>query len=100
MSSFLGEDKEEAERMETALQCIKNICRYVNKQVKLTENVQRLRDHQSKLDTSQLEKTTHPIAEKYKDLNLTSESRRMLHEGPLIWNITHRRSVGKWSVHV
>lgn len=92
-SKIEGEDKEEAERMETALQCIKNICRYVNKQVKLTENVQRLRDHQSKLDTSQLEKTTHPIAEKYKDLNLTSESRRMLHEGPLIWKITHRRSV-------
>lgn len=45
---------------------LQNILQYVNKQVRRAENKLRLTDYQSKLDTSALEKTAHPIAKLYK----------------------------------
>ena len=79
--------------MSTVLDCVKNICHYVNKQVKQAENRQRLYEYQLRMDTTHLERTTHPIAEKYKELNLTSENRVLIHEGLLMWKISHRRTV-------
>ena len=93
-SLFIAEDKEESERLGVALNCVRNILQYVNKVVKQTENRQKLQEYQSKLDSSPMERSTHQIAEKYKDLNLTSEGRVLLHEGVLTWKISHRKTVG------
>ena len=93
-SLFIAEDKEESERLGLALSCVRNILQYVNKVVKQTENRQKLQEYQSKLDSSPMERSTHQIAEKYKDLNLTSEGRVLLHEGVLTWKISHRKTVG------
>lgn len=45
---------------------VQGILQYVNKQLNRAENRQRLMEHQSKLDTSALERTTHPIAQQFK----------------------------------
>ena len=97
-SLSIAEDKEESERLSLALNCVRNILQYVTKAItdgEQTENRQKLQDYQSKLDSSPMEKSTHQIAEKYKDLNLTSEGRVLLHEGVLTWKISHRKTVGK-----
>ena len=97
-SLSIAEDKEESERLGLALNCVRNILQYVTKAItdgEQTENRQKLQDYQSKLDSSPMERSTHQIAEKYKDLNLTSEGRVLLHEGVLIWKISHRETVGK-----
>ena len=96
-SLFIAEDKEDSERLglvTLVLNCVRSILQYVNKVVKQTENRQKLQEYQSKLDSSPMERLTHQIAEKYKDLNLTSEGRVLLHEGVLTWKISHRKTVG------
>ena len=45
---------------------LQGILQYVNKQLHLAQNKQRLLEHQSKLDTSALERTSHPIAQQFK----------------------------------
>ena len=89
-----AEDKEESDKLATALTCLKDILTHVNKHVRQSENRQRLHEYQMRLDVSHIERTTHPILEKYKDLNLTSEDRELLHEGLLTWNIFNRKIVG------
>lgn len=80
--------------MATALTCIKDILTHVNKHVKQSENRERLYEYQQKIDISNIERSTHSILEKYKDLNLMSEGRVLMHEGPLMWKISHRKTVG------
>jgi hypothetical protein len=93
LNELNSEAKAESEKLNTALDRIKSILNRVNRNVKQSENRQKLYEYQQKLDTTQLERTTHPIAEKYKDLNLTSENRVLLHEGTLSWKISHRKTV-------
>ena len=50
----------------TELCILQGILQYVNKQLHLAQNRQRLLEHQSKLDTSALERTSHPIAQQFK----------------------------------
>ena len=98
-SLSIAEDKEESERLGLALNCVRNILQYVTKAItdgEQTENRQKLQEYQSKLDSSPMERSTHQIAEKYKDLNLTSEGRVLLHEGVLTWKISHRKTVGNY----
>lgn len=45
---------------------LQGILQYVNKQLYLAENRQRLIEHQSKLDTTAMERSTHPIAQQFK----------------------------------
>ena len=45
---------------------LQGILQYVNKQLNLAQNRQRLLEHQTKLDVSALERTTHPIAQQFK----------------------------------
>ena len=45
---------------------VQGILQYVNKQLNLAQNRQRLVEYQSKLDTSSLERTAHPIAQQFK----------------------------------
>ncbi|XP_019852976.1 PREDICTED: rho guanine nucleotide exchange factor 11-like [Amphimedon queenslandica] len=87
------EDKEESEKLSVAFDCVRNILVYVNMVVKQTENRQKLQDYQSRLDSSQIDRSTHQITEKYKDINLTAEGRILLHEGILTWKISHRKTV-------
>jgi len=86
-------DKGEGERVETALACVKTILQYVNQQVRRAQNKQHLLDYQAKLDTSALDKASHPIAQLFKNLDLTAEGRRLIHKGPLTWRIQHRKVV-------
>jgi hypothetical protein len=86
-------DKEEAQKIETTLTCIKGILQYVNKQLNLAQSRQRLLEYQSKLDTTSLERSSHPIAQQFKALDLTIERRRLLHEGPLTWKIQGRKVI-------
>ncbi|CAI8027711.1 Rho guanine nucleotide exchange factor 12 [Geodia barretti] len=86
-------DKEEAQKIETTLTCIKGILQYVNKQLNLAQSRRRLLEYQSKLDTSALERSSHPIAQQFKALDLTIERRMLLHEGPLTWKIQGRKVI-------
>ena len=45
---------------------LQGILQYVNQQLYLAQSRQRLVEHQSKLDTSALERTSHPIAQQFK----------------------------------
>ena len=92
--SPIAEDKEESEKLNVAIDCVRNILVYVNMVVKQTENRQKLQDYQSRLDSSHIDRSTHQITEKYKDINLTAEGRILLHEGILTWKISHRKTVG------
>ena len=86
-------DKEEAEKLSTAITCVQGILHYVNKQVRRAGNRQRLAAYQTKLDTSALERTSHPIAQLYKTLDLTAEDRVLLYEGALTIRLYNKKTI-------
>ena len=45
---------------------LQGILQYVNKQLNLAQSRRRLLEYQSKLDTSALERSSHPIAQQFK----------------------------------
>ncbi|XP_041331478.1 rho guanine nucleotide exchange factor 11 [Pyrgilauda ruficollis] len=69
----------------------REVLRAVNEAVRRAENRQRLREHQRRLDTSALERTSNPLAAEFRNLDLTSH--RMIHEGPLAWRVGKDKSV-------
>ncbi|NWH88608.1 ARHGB factor, partial [Aegithalos caudatus] len=71
-------------------QC-RDIVRFVNDAVRRSENRQRLREHQRRLDTTALERTSNPLAAQFRNLDLTSH--RMIHEGPLAWRVGKDKTV-------
>ncbi|XP_039568980.1 rho guanine nucleotide exchange factor 11 [Passer montanus] len=69
----------------------REVLRAVNEAVRRAENRQRLREHQRRLDTSALERTSNPLAAEFRNLDLTTH--RMIHEGPLTWRVGKDKSV-------
>ncbi|KAM6999219.1 rho guanine nucleotide exchange factor 11 [Passerculus sandwichensis] len=69
----------------------RDVLRAVNEAVRRAENRQRLQEHQRRLDTSALERTSNPLAAEFRNLDLTSH--RMIHEGPLSWRVGKDKSV-------
>ncbi|TRZ05465.1 hypothetical protein HGM15179_021642, partial [Zosterops borbonicus] len=81
----------EQEKLLRARDQCRDIVRFVNDAVRGAENRQRLQEHQRRLDTSALERSSHPLAAQFRNLDLTSH--RMIHEGPLSWRVGKDKSV-------
>ncbi|KAJ7307159.1 hypothetical protein JRQ81_009144 [Phrynocephalus forsythii] len=71
-------------------QC-REILRHVNEAVRRAENEHRLEAYQKRLDATPLERTSHPLAAEFKNLDL--QKRRMIHEGLLSWRISKDKTV-------
>ncbi|XP_065902948.1 rho guanine nucleotide exchange factor 12-like isoform X2 [Dysidea avara] len=92
--SSTEEETEESKNLQRALSAMKVILGHVNYNVKQAELHQRLLEYKTKLDLSAMEKSNSPIALMYKNLDLTANNRKLLHEGPLAWRIQHsKRSI-------
>ncbi|XP_039249342.2 rho guanine nucleotide exchange factor 12-like isoform X1 [Styela clava] len=78
--------KDEAGELRKVQKQCKAILSYVNKAVKAAEDHQKIVEIQKNLDASSLNKVNHPIAQEYKNINLTE--RKLVHQGPLTWRIT------------
>ncbi|XP_072774736.1 rho guanine nucleotide exchange factor 11 isoform X4 [Taeniopygia guttata] len=81
----------EQEKLRRARERSRAVLRAVNEAVRRAENRQRLREHQRRLDTSALERSSNPLAAEFRNLDLTSH--RMIHEGPLSWRVGKDKSV-------
>ncbi|XP_062367235.1 rho guanine nucleotide exchange factor 11 [Cinclus cinclus] len=82
---------EEQQKLCRAREHCRDILRFVNDAVRGAENRQRLQEHQRRLDTTALERTSNPLAAEFRNLDLTSH--RMIHEGPLTWRVGKDKSV-------
>ncbi|XP_076144910.1 rho guanine nucleotide exchange factor 11 isoform X1 [Alosa pseudoharengus] len=71
--------------------CCRGILQTVNEFVRETEHRQRLSQYQRRLDISQLERQSNPVAAQFKNLDLTT--RRMIHEGPLTWKVSKDKAL-------
>ncbi|XP_066031010.1 rho guanine nucleotide exchange factor 11-like [Chamaea fasciata] len=81
----------EQEKLLRARDHCRDIVGFVNDAVRRAENRQRLHEHQKRLDTTALERTSNPLAAQFRNLDLTSH--RMIHEGPLAWRVGKDKSV-------
>ncbi|NWZ00192.1 ARHGB factor, partial [Loxia curvirostra] len=81
----------EQQKLLRAREQSRDVLRAVNEAVRRAENRQRLQEHQRRLDTSALERTSNPLAAEFRNLDLTSH--RMIHEGPLAWRVGKDKSV-------
>ncbi|XP_022109338.1 rho guanine nucleotide exchange factor 11-like isoform X2 [Acanthaster planci] len=81
----------EYEVLGKCLQCTKNLLAHVNQAVKDCENHQRLLDINRHLDKGPFERSNHPIAAEYKNLDLTS--RKLLHDGALTWKLSKTKTL-------
>ncbi|XP_060077003.1 rho guanine nucleotide exchange factor 11-like isoform X2 [Ylistrum balloti] len=83
---------EEHTKLERALQCSKHILEYVNQAVQDYENIYRLEQLQRRMEKKIL---SDYMADDLKSLDLRAH--RLVHEGPLTWNMNQRKSL---DVHV
>ncbi|XP_039910176.1 sodium channel modifier 1 isoform X2 [Hirundo rustica] len=81
----------EQEKLCRARDQCRDIVRFVNDAVRGAENRRRLQEHQRRLDTTALERTSNPLAAQFRNLDLTLH--RMIHEGPLAWRVGKDKSV-------
>nr|XP_054509180.1 rho guanine nucleotide exchange factor 11 [Agelaius phoeniceus] len=79
----------EQQKLLRAREQSRDVLRAVNEAVRRAENRQRLQEHQRRLDTSALERTSNPPGRG----NLDLTSHRMIHEGPLAWRVGKDKSV-------
>ncbi|XP_058502912.1 rho guanine nucleotide exchange factor 1b isoform X2 [Solea solea] len=84
------EDATEKERIQQSAECCRKILNHVNDQVKVMENLLKLKDYQRRLDTSGL-KPSNELYTEYKNIDLTQK--KMLYEGPLIWRVTKEKAI-------
>ncbi|XP_033119651.1 rho guanine nucleotide exchange factor 11-like isoform X3 [Anneissia japonica] len=75
----------EAEKLQKSLECSKQVLGYVNQAVKECENQQKLNEISRRMDTSPLDRSSNPIVQEYKNIDITS--RKLLHYGDLTWKI-------------
>ncbi|XP_069115290.1 rho guanine nucleotide exchange factor 11-like isoform X4 [Argopecten irradians] len=88
--TLMGSD--EHTRLERALQCSKHILEYVNQAVQDYENIYRLEQLQRRMERKII---SEHMADELKSLDLRAH--RLVHEGPLTWNMNQRKSL---DVHV
>ncbi|XP_014118308.1 PREDICTED: rho guanine nucleotide exchange factor 11-like, partial [Pseudopodoces humilis] len=81
----------EREKLFRAREQSRAVLSFVNEAVRGAENRRRLREHQRRLDSSALERSSNPLAAQFRNLDLTSH--RMIHEGPLAWRVGKDKSV-------
>ncbi|BES88380.1 Regulator of G protein signalling-like domain [Nesidiocoris tenuis] len=83
------EEEEEISRLKIAIERSKELLNHVDMAVKEAEDGHRLAEIQRRLDKSLFEKTDHPIAQEFKNLDLTKH--KLIHEGSLCWRMTNRQ---------
>jgi len=81
-------ESQELKAVQRALERSKEILNHVNGAVREAEDQQRLIDIQRRLDRSGFEKVEHPMANEFKNLDLTKH--RLVHEGALNWRTGNR----------
>nr|XP_043889486.1 rho guanine nucleotide exchange factor 1b isoform X2 [Solea senegalensis] len=84
------EDATEKGRIKQSAECCRKILNHVNDEVKVMENLLKLKDYQRRLDTSGL-KPSNELYTEYKNIDLTQK--KMLYEGPLIWRVTKEKAI-------
>lgn len=91
LAKYTPPSSEEYANIMRALDCTKENLNYVNQAVKDAENHQRLVDVQKKLDHGPFDKVDHPIAQEFRNLDLTKY--KMIYEGPLTWRMNRQKVI-------
>uniref|UniRef100_A0A8C5RL12 Rho guanine nucleotide exchange factor 1 n=1 Tax=Laticauda laticaudata TaxID=8630 RepID=A0A8C5RL12_LATLA len=89
------EEAEERQKVEKAAECCRQILNHVNQEVRVMENLLKLKDYQRRLDLSNLKQSTDPLLSEFRNTDITK--RNLVYEGPLTWRVTKDKSV---DVHV
>ncbi|KAM3829391.1 rho guanine nucleotide exchange factor 1 isoform 4-T4 [Vipera latastei] len=89
------EEAEERQKVERAAECCRQILNHVNQEVRVMENLLKLKDYQRRLDLSNLKQSTDPLLSEFRNTDITK--RNLVYEGPLTWRVTKDKSV---DVHV
>ncbi|XP_063168521.1 rho guanine nucleotide exchange factor 1 isoform X4 [Candoia aspera] len=89
------EEAEERQKVERAAECCRQILNHVNQEVRIMENLLKLKDYQRRLDLSNLKQSTDPLLSEFRNTDITK--RNLVYEGPLTWRVTKDKSV---DVHV
>ncbi|XP_029140429.1 rho guanine nucleotide exchange factor 1 [Protobothrops mucrosquamatus] len=89
------EEAEERQKVERAAECCRQILNHVNQEVRVMENLLKLKDYQRRLDLSNLKQSTDPLLSEFRNTDISK--RNLVYEGPLTWRVTKDKSV---DVHV
>ncbi|XP_032084002.1 rho guanine nucleotide exchange factor 1 isoform X2 [Thamnophis elegans] len=89
------EEAEERQKVEKAAECCRQILNHVNQEVRVMENLLKLKDYQRRLDLSNLKQSTDPLLSEFRNTDISK--RNLVYEGPLTWRVTKDKSV---DVHV
>uniref|UniRef100_A0A8C6XXA2 Rho guanine nucleotide exchange factor 1 n=1 Tax=Naja naja TaxID=35670 RepID=A0A8C6XXA2_NAJNA len=89
------EEAEERQKVEKAAKCCRQILNHVNQEVRVMENLLKLKDYQRRLDLSNLKQSTDPLLSEFRNTDISKHN--LVYEGPLTWRVTKDKSV---DVHV
>nr|XP_006821606.1 PREDICTED: rho guanine nucleotide exchange factor 11-like [Saccoglossus kowalevskii] len=88
---YTSSSKTDHAKVSRARDCCKSILGYVNIAVRDAENQIRLQEMVKKTDKSPFEKSNNTLITEFKNIDLNS--RKLLHDGPLIWRLGRAKSI-------